>query len=39
MKKLLFFLLFLAYGNAQILDPAKWTTKIEKIRDKLRLNI
>ena len=33
MKKLLFlFIAFLAYtnGNAQILDPAKWTTKIEK---------
>ncbi|SHL71183.1 protein-disulfide reductase DsbD family protein [Flavobacterium xanthum] len=33
MKKLLFILLaFLAFanGNAQILDPAKWTTKIEK---------
>lgn len=33
MKKLLFiFLAFLAFakGNAQILDPAKWTTKIEK---------
>ncbi|MDI6034828.1 cytochrome c biogenesis protein CcdA [Flavobacterium sp. LB2P84] len=33
MKKLLFILIaFLAFanGNAQILDPAKWTTKIEK---------
>ena len=33
MKKLLFiFFAFLAFakGNAQILDPAKWTTKIEK---------
>ncbi|WP_338648199.1 cytochrome c biogenesis protein CcdA [Flavobacterium sp. KS-LB2] len=33
MKKLLFILVaFLAFanGNAQILDPAKWTTKIEK---------
>ncbi|WP_035671469.1 cytochrome c biogenesis protein CcdA [Flavobacterium sp. 83] len=33
MKKLLFiFFTFLAFakGNAQILDPAKWTTKIEK---------
>ena len=33
MKKLLFlFIAFLAYanGNAQILDPAKWTTKIEQ---------
>ncbi len=33
MKKLLFlFIAFLAYtnGNAQILDPAKWITKIEK---------
>ncbi|MFV5686522.1 cytochrome c biogenesis protein CcdA [Flavobacterium sp. GB2R13] len=33
MRKLLFILLaFLAFakGNAQILDPAKWTTKIEK---------
>ena len=33
MKKLLFILIALlafANGNAQILDPAKWTTKIEK---------
>jgi thiol:disulfide interchange protein DsbD len=33
MKKIIFLLLvFLAFakGNAQILDPAKWTTKIEK---------
>lgn len=33
MKKLLFiFLVFLAFakGNSQILDPAKWSTKIEK---------
>lgn len=36
MKKLLFLLIaFLAFanGNAQILDPAKWTTKIEKKSD------
>ncbi|RTY81618.1 DUF255 domain-containing protein [Flavobacterium sp. ZB4P23] len=36
MKKLLFILIaFLAFanGNAQILDPAKWTTKIEKKSD------
>lgn len=33
MKKLLFILIAFfafAYGDAQILDPAKWTTKIEK---------
>src|SRR3970282_2728387 len=33
MRKIIFLLLvFLAFakGNAQILDPAKWTTKIEK---------
>ncbi|TDE26928.1 thioredoxin family protein [Flavobacterium ranwuense] len=32
MKKLLLLIAFLAFanGNAQILDPAKWTTKIEK---------
>ena len=33
MKKIVFLLLvFLAFakGNAQILDPVKWTTKIEK---------
>jgi thiol:disulfide interchange protein DsbD len=36
MKKLLYILIaFLAFanGNAQILDPAKWTTKIEKKSD------
>ena len=36
MKKILFILLaFLAFakGNAQILDPVKWTTKIEKKSD------
>ena len=33
MKKIIFSLLILlafAKGNAQILDPVKWTTKIEK---------
>ncbi|MFI0491102.1 MAG: thiol:disulfide interchange protein, partial [Flavobacterium sp.] len=37
MKKFIFLLLtFLAFakGNSQILDPVKWTTKIEKKSDK-----
>ena len=43
MRKIIFVLLaFLAFsnGNAQILDPVKWTTKIEKkIGDQLYSNL